>query len=650
VAVLFVVAFHTFPHWAPGGFIGVDIFFVISGYLISTLILQNLHTGTFSFAEFYARRIRRIFPALILVLAATYAFGWFVLLADEYQQLGKHIVAGSGFLSNVVLWTEAGYFDNSSETKPLLHLWSLGIEEQFYIAFPLLLWAIWKAGVNVVAVIASLAAVSLYLNIDKTATDAATAFYAPHTRFWELLCGTMLALVALHTPAKDPVEKRQRALANAGSLLGVVLLAYGFVNITGELRFPGAWAAIPVVGTALIIAGGPSAWLNRAVLSHPLAFTVGLFSYPLYLWHWPLLSFARIVEGDVPRATVRVTAIVVSVVLSVATYKLIEGPMRRQAPGASRVALLATAMAIVGCVGYYAFSTDGLEFRSVVKRHGLFMAGLGWGYWDSSECIARFGMSPCQYSSESLKVMILGDSHGNQLYPGLVKHVKREHGIIAAGTCPPVQGVTVYVDKNQAAHPCATIDYLSRNLRILDSNPGIATVVLASFWRPVLDGRILGARGRDYFGGIRVAPTVPQERDLAQDELVYRGLARTIRELTRRGKQVIFVRDAPDMELDVRDICLDRMSFFSEAASDCQLPRSTFDERRDKESVLVSKLTAEFPSLKLVDPFLVFCSADYCSLTRHGRPLYRDEHHLSEYGSEVLGGLLVNEHLKNLAE
>ena len=148
VAVLAVVAFHSFPSWVRGGFIGVDIFFVISGYLISTIIFENLDKGTFSFTEFYARRIKRIFPALLLVLIACFAFGWFALLADEYKQLGKHIAAGAGFISNFTLWNEAGYFDNSAETKPLLHLWSLGIEEQFYIVWPLLLWFAWKRKFN----------------------------------------------------------------------------------------------------------------------------------------------------------------------------------------------------------------------------------------------------------------------------------------------------------------------------------------------------------------------------------------------------------------------------------------------------------------------------------------------------------------------
>lgn len=138
IAILSVVVFHAFPSWIKGGFIGVDVFFVISGFLISTIIFENLDKGTFSLTEFYARRIKRIFPALILVLVACFAFGWFALLADEYQQLGKHIAGGAAFISNFVLWDESGYFDNAADTKPLLHLWSLGVEEQFYIIWPLL--------------------------------------------------------------------------------------------------------------------------------------------------------------------------------------------------------------------------------------------------------------------------------------------------------------------------------------------------------------------------------------------------------------------------------------------------------------------------------------------------------------------------------
>lgn len=183
VAVLAVVAFHAFPNWARGGFIGVDVFFVISGYLISTIIFKNLDKGTFSFTEFYARRIKRIFPALFLVLIACFAFGWFTLLADEYKQLGKHIAAGAGFISNFTLWNEAGYFDNSAETKPLLHLWSLGIEEQFYIVWPLFLWFAWKRKFSLLTITIVVAVASFVLNVNGIKQDMVATFYSPQTRF-----------------------------------------------------------------------------------------------------------------------------------------------------------------------------------------------------------------------------------------------------------------------------------------------------------------------------------------------------------------------------------------------------------------------------------------------------------------------------------
>lgn len=198
IAILSVVGFHAFPNWVKGGFIGVDVFFVISGYLISTIIIGSLERDSFNFVEFYSRRIKRIFPALLLVLIASFALGWFVLLADEYKQLGKHIAGGAGFISNFLFWNESGYFDNAAETKPLLHLWSLGIEEQFYIFWPLLLWFVWKKRFNLLTIAITVAIVSFALNIVKVRSDTVAAFYSPQTRFWELMAGSILAYMTLH--------------------------------------------------------------------------------------------------------------------------------------------------------------------------------------------------------------------------------------------------------------------------------------------------------------------------------------------------------------------------------------------------------------------------------------------------------------------
>ncbi len=220
IAVIFVVGFHAFPEQIPGGFVGVDVFFVISGFLISTIIFGGLENDSFTYSEFYARRIRRIFPALILVLSATAIFGWYELLADEYKQLGKHIAAGVGFVSNFAFWSEAGYFDNIAETKPLLHLWSLGIEEQFYLIWPALLLTAWQRRLNFLPIIVGIAIVSFGANIYLAKTNATAAFYSPASRFWELMLGGMLAYVSLHRPAYLPKT------SNWQSIVGLALIVF----------------------------------------------------------------------------------------------------------------------------------------------------------------------------------------------------------------------------------------------------------------------------------------------------------------------------------------------------------------------------------------------------------------------------------------
>ncbi|WP_323611452.1 acyltransferase [Pectobacterium versatile] len=276
VAVLSVVAFHAFPDWMKGGFIGVDIFFVISGFLISTIIFENLDKGTFSFSEFYARRIKRIFPALLLVLTVSIVFGWFALLADEYKQLGKHTMAGVGFVSNLVLWGESGYFDNAAETKPLLHLWSLGIEEQFYFLWPLLCWLFWRMNFRRIALLLTFIVASFVLNIYMIRSDGVATFYSPLTRFWELLFGSLLAFIVLyHKSFIDKFQKNQFVI-NGFSLFGFLILGFGFLSINKDAYFPGFWALIPVIGAVLIIFAGPNAILNRLFLSNKIVVWFGL--------------------------------------------------------------------------------------------------------------------------------------------------------------------------------------------------------------------------------------------------------------------------------------------------------------------------------------------------------------------------------------
>ncbi len=348
VAVLSVLLFHAFPKQLHGGFIGVDIFFVISGFLISTIIFESFERNEFSFIDFYARRIRRIFPALITVMLATFAIGWFVLFPDEYKQLGKHMVGGALFVSNLLLWRESGYFDAAAESKPLLHLWSLGIEEQFYIIFPLLIWFAWRARLNLTSLVALTGILSFTFSLIHIRHDPIGTFYQPQYRFWELMTGSMLALCVMdrtgsmkkihawleHWAARviyrrDAALEPGTVLANFKSWLGITLIIIGLCLINKTMAFPGKLALLPTAGAVLLIWSGPQAFVNKWLLSNRVAVWFGKISYPLYLWHWPLLVYMRMVtEDDKPSYLMRAGILSLAIVLSWLTYRLIEKPIR----------------------------------------------------------------------------------------------------------------------------------------------------------------------------------------------------------------------------------------------------------------------------------------------------------------------------------
>ena len=257
LAVVSVVLYHAFPARLPGGFAGVDIFFVISGFLIGSILIAGVEQGSFRFADFYARRVRRIFPALILVLAATMLFGWFALFPDEYKMLGTHVLAGAGFVSNFFLWSEVGYFDTAAETKPLLHLWSLGIEEQFYIVWPVLMWLAWRRGVSVLKLALVVLVLSFAINLAGVHKFPSATFYSPASRVWEMLFGTVLAYLSVHrirlfvgarrhghdhdhaSERTTLFELGSARVRNVASVAGVLLIVAALALLRADRHFPG---------------------------------------------------------------------------------------------------------------------------------------------------------------------------------------------------------------------------------------------------------------------------------------------------------------------------------------------------------------------------------------------------------------------------
>ena len=435
LAVLSVVIFHAFPTRLVGGFIGVDIFFVISGFLISTIIFGNLRSGSFSYLEFYRRRIRRIFPALVVVLLACLGLGWFGLLAGEYQQVGRHTLGGIGFISNLMLWSEAGYdyFNTASESKPLLHLWSLAIEEQFYIVWPLLLVLLWKRRWNFVGVACGIALVSFCFNVLSFPEHAQAAFYSPLSRFWELIIGGLLAYALMYKAGS------MARYANAQSTLGMVLIVAGLVFINSERAFPGWWALLPTLGAALLISAGPLAWFNRAVLSNPVAVWFGKISYPLYLWHWPLLSLAMLWNNEeTPAGPVRLGLVLLAIALAWLTYRFIELPIRVGNTGS--IPQLVGAFCLVGLLAMPIVLLNGFPGRDINKdetrvfldqykkftRLGLsdyYQERCDFSDWATGKNKGSIDEACTATSGDRPVYLLWGDSHGQALSFGIRKNL-----------------------------------------------------------------------------------------------------------------------------------------------------------------------------------------------------------------------------------
>ncbi len=516
-AVLAVVAYHAFPELVPGGFIGVDIFFVISGYLISGILYKGLREGNFAFRDFYARRVRRLFPALLVMVVMCMAYGWLVLLPGEFAQLGGHVAAGLVFAQNIVFWQQTGYFDPASSLKPLQHLWTLAVEEQFYIFLPPLLMLFWKNRWPAASVLWAVLLVSFAANLLVVGVDMNAAFFLTPFRAWEFLAGSLLAW---HDFGKrDHHDFRFSGILSAVGL--GFLIAATLLMKHGE-PYPGWKTVMPVAGSAMLIAAGPSTWINRSLLSNGIAVWIGLISYPLYLFHWPVLSYVHIVEGPDPRWRVIAVALVFSLALTVATYYWVERPIRRAASPRA-VHLLVTVFVLVGLAGVLAWQglipgrqpvgTGAIE--KAVNDRDVFAGYTESNPYDSPVVLYSIGAEP-------FHTVVLGDSNAMHYAPRFRKLVEENPDaggvvFVTFGGAPAIPGI----ERSDMPQIMELVPVFERVLR---DNPGIRRVVIAGLWhgyfRPGNNYKINGfslsvPEGRDAaLGAIGrlVASLVPAKR------------------------------------------------------------------------------------------------------------------------------------------
>jgi peptidoglycan/LPS O-acetylase OafA/YrhL len=629
IAVLAVIGFHAFPTAVPGGFVGVDVFFVISGFLISTIVFASLNKGSFSFIDFYDRRIRRIFPALILVLAFTWIMGWRLLYPLEYSNLGKHIMGGAGFLSNFLLWRDSGYFDTEAEQKPLLHLWSLAIEEQFYLVWPLTLVLTWRFVRARFALIATIALCSFALCVWATSHDPVVAYYFPVTRFWELLIGAALAYWGVARLRPESLQKLWRhsfritrwfGHPEFHSVAGFALIAFAIFGIDRHSPFPGWWALVPTIGTFLLIASGPNTFISERLLGTKPLVAIGLISYPLYLWHWPLLCFTRLIQGNGSSSMLLLIAVGLSFPLAYLTYRFLEKPIRRRGPRSFTAAGLTVAMFACAAIGSAANFSAILGKLDTPYSRAIAKAERDWTYPGLNDRTLLVGESEPE-------VLFVGDSHMQQYYARVKWLVDTKQGepskFYTRGGCPPLPRVNRW----DTGYQCQ--DFFDAAMKLSLESPRIRTVVFGAAW----ENYFLGippketARGPLLYGAGDPHKTTITIESPAADE-VFTEFTESIKKLRRAGKRVFVMLNNPTSQAYSPSLRYPSRITMTVPDFDRFTERSTFESFARPVTNKV-QTAATRGGATVIDPVDVLCDSTRCrTVGPSGAPLYMDSNHL----------------------
>jgi len=638
VAIVPVVLFHAGASAFSGGFVGVDVFFVISGFLITGLIRHEIDMGRFSLANFYERRVRRLFPALFaMLLAVTVCAAWLLLPAD-LADYAKSVLATSLFASNFLFWQEAGYFGRAAEEIPLLHTWSLAVEEQFYILFPLfLVFVAARRGKRYVAATALVTAASFLLSVAGVAVARDAAFYLAPSRAWELGIGALLALGAI--PASH-----QRQLRSLVALLGIAAIACSVTLYSPSTPFPGAAALLPCLGAGAIIWAGSGGHnlVGDTLSARPVVLT-GLVSYSLYLWHWPLLTLGRYYA--IRDLTVLETSLLLTLaaVAAVASWRYVERPFRGKSGLLERSQLFtaaATLMGVTVVASSAAIVAGGWPARSDPAVRRIIDGGhdrrtRDWKCGDTTVDRIRRG-DLCRTGSPQAGTptfMVWGDSHARAMADAI--GVAATHADVAGllalrPGCAPLRDVEV----SGAEQDCAA--YADAVVGLLGRSPEVKDVVLAGRWALLAEGTRYGHESGET---VYLTDLHSHQRSLAANHEVFaRALRRSVATLLGQGKRVWLVASVPEVGWDVPSV-LARSHRFGRVPPDAPT-RAEYAARQQHVLAVLDELDA-LPGVVVLRPDSVLCRDLRCAVTRDGLPLYFDSHHLTLRGGSLLEPLFA---------
>jgi peptidoglycan/LPS O-acetylase OafA/YrhL len=630
VAVLSVLFFHSGFGAFSGGYVGVDVFFVISGYLITTIIVREIAAGEFSIRAFYERRFRRILPALVGVVLASLIVGCLLLPPDSVVELGRSAVATALFSSNIFFYLESGYFDAPAELKPLLHTWSLAVEEQYYIFFPLLLLFLARFGQrHYLAGLLVLGLASFMASVLWTASQPSLAFYLIPTRAWELFLGSVLALHVLPAPTARPWRE-------VLTLVGVALIAYSVFVFDATTVFPGSAAAVPTLGAALVIyAGLGGGSVVAAALSwRPVVF-VGLISYSLYLWHWPVIVYTKLLTIHEPSVTVIAAMIAVTFVLSILSWRYIETPLRvgdiLRKPGSLLRASVLASLAIV-VVGLSLVAADGLPGRYEVYFPEAFdTERQRWN--DCKKVSARLdsgrGLCPLGADGAEAQFILWGDSHAESLASGIDLSASDAGvaGVFATeSACAPLLHI-----ERPGRRKCELFNVTV--LAYIAERSELETVILVGRWALLASGtRYKKESGEP----VQLLDTLADEGATSSNEALFElGLRRTVSALTDMGRRVVILETVPEVGFEVPSAYLIAELTGRNVQTLIAPTVAEYSERNRAASSVLASL-ADSGAVQIIKPATTLCDEKVCAVTARGVPLYRDSNHLSTFGARYL--------------
>jgi peptidoglycan/LPS O-acetylase OafA/YrhL len=627
-AILLVVVYHAFPTLRTGGFVGVDVFFVISGYLITQIIIGGLRAKRFKLAEFYRRRVRRILPALLVVMSTCCIGAWLLFLPGELQWFSRSLSWCALFLANIFFATTGGYFVRSAELSPLLHLWSLGVEEQFYLVWPLLLVLGERFGITK-RLLAAIIGVSLAISVWGGWYAPTHYFYYPDSRAWELAVGGLLAawqLDALGKRVVGPPSPRR-------SIIGLALIiAAGFLwNI--DKPIPGSWCLLPVCGAALLISAGENAPVNRHFLASRAMLFLGKISYPLYLWHWPLFSFTRNILGHAPQAALAAIECAIAIAAAYATYRWVEAPIRfGKNVRAAVPALLAgvACLAVIGGVLNARWIAGRLRGPTFVAWDE---AVRDWYFPGETNFAKHSGFTTAKLPSRGPgKIVFIGDSHLQQYWPRVAwlidNHADsaRSAEFVTQAGCPMLPNLNV----RGRGHNCNELFDFAQ-VRALQ--PDVDTVVFGSFWEDYFMGEFSNAKTRPRVYSMTERSPESLAIDSPGTRIAFEQFEAVVKKLVSSGRRVFIVLSNPTSQLFV-PLFPPRLRFTVHSFESVALDSGATLDARSFEAYVAPLMNtlreiAAHTGAQVVEPSSTLCRGFICpAADADGLPQYIDSNHL----------------------